>query len=229
MNLPARITPAERRVLDYLKRAGRCGVKAMARSLQVTPMAVRHHLAVLEKAGVVKTTFQHRGVGRPVHFYSLSAAAEAFFPKEYGELASNLIRSIAELDGEAKLAQIFERMKDDAVARYASRMVGKTLRGRVAEMAKIMTEAGYMADWQQLDAGTFQITEHNCAISCVAQQCPHACKCELAMLQELLPAAVSRQEHMVAGDPCCRYLIQALPRHRSWQSRKRHSARIRTG
>lgn len=205
---PALISPAERRVLAYLKLVGRCEVKAIARFLRVTAMAVRHHLAALEKARLVMTTLERRGVGRPRYVYSLTASADAFFPKEYGMLASNLIFTIAELDGESKVARIFEHMKKAAVARYSPRMGGKPLRRRVAEMTKIMTRAGYMAEWEQLDHRTFQITEHNCAIARVAQQCQHACVCELSMFRELLQAAVSRQEHIAAGDPCCRYVVQ---------------------
>ncbi|MFQ5695019.1 MAG: helix-turn-helix transcriptional regulator [Terriglobia bacterium] len=223
MNKPALVSAAEGRVLACLKRIGRGEVKAIARSLRVTAMAVRHHLAVLEKAGLVKTTLERRGVGRPRHVYSLSASADAFFPNEYEALASNLIRSIAELDGEAKLARLFKHMKEAALARCSPRMAGKPLRRRVAEMARIMTESGYMAKWKQLDHRTFQITEHNCAIACVAQQCQHPCECELAMFQELLQATVSRQHHIVAGDPCCRYLVQSqqmgkLAKGRRWQS-----------
>src|SRR3972149_7815936 len=128
MKDPALISAAERRVLAYLKLVGRGEVKAIARPLRVTTMAVRHHLAVLEKAGLVKTTLERRGVGRPHYVYSLSASADAFFPKEYGMLASNPIRSIAELDGETQLARIFEHMKEATVARYSSRMTGNPLR-----------------------------------------------------------------------------------------------------
>ena len=209
MDKPARISAAERRVLTCLKLVGRCEVKAIARSLRVTTMAVRYHLAVLENAGLVETTLERRGVGRPHCVYSLTVSADAFFPKEYGALASHLINSITEMDGKTKLARIFEHMKDAAVAQHSPRVAGKRLRQRVAEMAKIMTEAGYMAKWEQLDHRTFQLTEHNCAIACVAQQYQHACVCELAMFGELLQAAVSRQEHIVAGDPCCRYIVQA--------------------
>lgn len=227
MNEPALISAAERRVLAYLKLVGRSEVKAIARSLRVTAMAVRHHLAVLEKAGLVKTTLEGRGVGRPHNVYSLSAGADAFFPKEYGTLASNLIRSITDLDGEAKLARIFEHVKDAAIARNSSRMAGKPLRGRVAELAKIMTQAGYMAEWRQLDHRTFQITEHNCAIACVAQQYPQACVCELSMFRELLQATVSRQEHIAAGDPRCRYIVQSQQARKPAKERKWQSSRTR--
>ncbi|MFQ5926627.1 MAG: helix-turn-helix transcriptional regulator [Terriglobia bacterium] len=226
MNSPAGISPAERRVLDYLKCAGRCEVRAIARSLHVTPMAVRHHLAVLEKAGLVKTALARRGVGRPRHVYSLSEAAEALFPKEYGELVGRLLRYIAELGGEAKVAHFFERMKEEAVARYAPRMVGKGLEERVAELAKIQSESGYMADWQRLDKNTFELSEHNCAIWQVARNCPPACECELAMMQVLLGARVSRKEHLATGDSCCRYLIQRMPGS-ARPRRRRGSARAK--
>jgi predicted ArsR family transcriptional regulator len=219
MNEAALISAAERRVLAYLKRVGSRPVKAIARSLRVTPMAVRHHLAALEKAGLVRATPEQRGVGRPRHVYSLTPRANAWFPQQYGTLATNLIRSIAELEGESTLARLFQHMKRAAVARYSPRLAGKPLRLRVAELARIMTEAGYMAEWEELGRRTFQITERNCAIACVAQQCQQACVCELALFRKLLQANVSRQEHIAAGDPCCRYLVQPRP------ARKRARAR----
>jgi predicted ArsR family transcriptional regulator len=223
MDKSAPISAAERRVLTYLKVGGRCEVKTIARSLRVTTMAVRYHLAVLENAGLVETTVERRGVGRPHCVYSLTASADAFFPKDYGALASHLIDSITALDGKTKLARIFGHMKDAVVAQHSPRVAGKRLPQRVAELAKIMTEAGYMAKWEQLDHRTFQLTEHNCAIACVAKQYQHACVCELAMFRELLQATVNRQTHIVSGDPCCRYIVQARQtrkptKERKWQS-----------
>src|SRR5258708_24766734 len=142
MNEPALISTAERRVLTCLKLIGRCEVKAIARSLQVTTMAVRHHLAVLEKAGLVKTTLERRRVGRPHYVYSLIASADALFPKEDGMLASNLIRSIAELDGETQLARIFENMKEATVAGYSSHTTGKPVPDLGAPLDNVMTAAG---------------------------------------------------------------------------------------
>jgi len=220
MHKPALISVAERRVLTYLKLVGRCEVKAIARSLRVTTMAVRYHLAVLESVGLVEKTLERRGVGRPHCVYSLTASADAFFPKEYGALAVHLIDSITELDGKTKLARIFEHMKDAAVAQQSPRVATKRLPQRVAEIAKIMTEAGYMAEWEQLDHRTFQIAEHNCAIACVAQHYQHACMCELAMFRELLQASVNRQTHIVAGDPCCRYIVQAQQTRKPTKGRK---------
>jgi len=84
MDKPALISAAERRVLTCLKLVGRCEVKAIARSLRVTTMAVRYQLAALENAGLVETTLERRGVGRPHCVYSLTASADAFSRRSMG-------------------------------------------------------------------------------------------------------------------------------------------------
>src|SRR3990170_3980058 len=202
-------TPAEIKVLHHLKQVRASTAKQIATFLNVTPMAVHHHLAVLEKAGLLATALERRRTGRPAYLYSLTDRAGAFFPNEYVDFVNRLLGAIVQLDGQEKVATIFKQMKKNAVAQHGPRMAGKSFEERVVEMAKIQTESGYMADWRRLDHRTFQITEHNCAIACVAQQCQHACVCELAMFRELLQATVNRQEHIIAGDPCCRYIVQS--------------------
>ncbi|MFQ5816511.1 MAG: helix-turn-helix transcriptional regulator [Terriglobia bacterium] len=221
MNRASTLTLPQLLVLEHLKRVGACSAKQIARSLHVTPMAVRHHLAVLEKAGWLATTLDRSGSGRPSYLYALTERAEAFFPNEYGDLANRLLRNLAQLDGEAKVVQLFEQMKKTAVVHYTPHMVGKELRDRVAAMAKIQGESGYMADWRQVDDDTFELTEHNCAIWQVARICPAACDCELALMQELLGAQVSRTEHIVKGDACCRYLIEGISRAAGKKHRRR--------
>jgi len=209
MNTGSQPTPAAIKVLHHLKLVGVSGAKQIATFLNVTPVAVRQQLALLEKAGVVATSLDRRRTGRPAYLYSLTEKAGAFFPNEYVDFVNRLLGAIVQLDGEEKVATIFKQMKKNAVTQHAPRMAGKRFEERVAEMAKMQSESGYMAEWKQLDHRTFQITEHNCAIARVAQQCQHACVCELAIFQELLQATVSRQEHIVAGDPCCRYIVQS--------------------
>ena len=206
-----RITPAQLHVLEYLKRHEAAGTMEIASALSVTRMAVRHHLQVLEKAGLVTFTLQRGGAGRPSFLYSPTGSAQQFFPDEYGAFARRLLRTIIQMDGEARLTAIFAQMAKGLVAQYGPRMVGKELRDRVGEMAKIQTEAGYMADWQQLGRDKFQLTEHNCALLEIARGCSHACECELKVMQDLLGATVTREEHIAQGDCCCRYVIQATP------------------
>ena len=206
------LSPGQMSVLEYLKKAGACSAKRIASSLSVTTMGVRHHLMVLEKAGFVTTTVQRQRTGRPSFIYYPTESAGQFFPNEYADFANRLLRAIVCLDGERKLPQIFVQMAKSAVAQNASRMTGKGLKERTGEMAKIQSESGYMADWQQLTRNSFQLTEHHCAISEIVRNCPHACDCELTVIQDLLGATVTRKEHIANGDLFCRYVIQAVPK-----------------
>ncbi|HYL12870.1 MAG TPA: MarR family transcriptional regulator [Terriglobales bacterium] len=202
------MTPAQIRILQYLKRVGASTPKQIASSLEVTPMAVHHQLAVLKELGLLATTLERRRAGRPSCLYSLSDEAQTFFPNEYGELVQRLLRSITHVLGGATVEGVFTQMKQEAVVKYAPRMVGKNLEHRVAEMAKIQSESGYMAESRRLNDNSFELTEHNCAILQVARNCSQTCECELTMMQELLGATVSRKDHIAKGDSCCRYLIQ---------------------
>jgi predicted ArsR family transcriptional regulator len=208
------LTSAQMRILQYLKRAGASTPKQISSSLEVTPMAVHHQLAVLKESGLLATTLERRRAGRPSYLYSLTDEAQTFFPNEYGELVKRLLRSIAQVLGGVTVDGVFTQMKLEAVAQYAPRMVGKNLEQRVAEMAKIQSESGYMAEARRLNDNSFELTEHNCAIFEVARNCSQACECELTMMQELLGASVSRKDHIARGDSCCRYLIQLTSRPR---------------
>ncbi len=81
-----RITPAQLLVLEYLKRHEAAGTMEIASALSVTRMAVRHHLQVLEKAGLVTSTLQRGGGGRPPFLYSPTGSAQQFFPTNTGHL-----------------------------------------------------------------------------------------------------------------------------------------------
>ncbi len=207
------LSRAQTRIVQHLKRAGTSTAKEIAKSQGVTPMAVQHHLTVLEKAGLISTSLQRHRTGRPSYLYSLSDKAQAAFPNEYGELADRILRAIAGLDGQPKVARVFAAVRKNVVARSAPRMLGRNFEDRVAEMARIQSEAGYMAESRRLDDKKCELTERNCAILHVAQNYPEASDCEMSIMRELVGASVSRTEHIASGGLCCRYLIQQIPRY----------------
>jgi len=215
-----------RQILEYLKVHGRATVDEIATAAGITSMGVRRHLLALENADLVKMELERRPMGRPTHVYQLTESADALFPKNYHQLALNLLDSLVETDGAQKITQLFERRKEKLLAAYAPRMEGKDLEGRVAELARIMTENGYMADWKKFDEG-FVITEHNCAIFQIAQKFDQPCLYELAFIKDLLGrrVEVTREFHMASGDTCCAYIIREKPSPAARKSRRQSSQR----
>ena len=85
----------------------------------------------------------------------------------------------------------------------------------MAELARILDEDGYLADFESLPDGTFRVTEHNCAILGVARRWGLACVTEIDFLREALPdARIERVAHMMAGAHVCRYEITPRPSRR---------------
>jgi DeoR family suf operon transcriptional repressor len=202
--------PTTRRaILLSLKKRGEARAEELAGDLSITASAVRQHLAGLVSNGFVGHREVKGGPGRPKHLYSLTTAAEALFPKRYSDL-TNEVLAIVEEEDPALLDRVFSRRRDaridNAVPRLAA--AGPRLADRVAELAQILDEDGYLAQWEPLDDGAFRITEHNCAVLGVAQRYGQACSSEIEFLRAVLPdASVERVQHMMAGAHRCAYLV----------------------
>src|SRR3990170_2095514 len=96
-------------IINLLKRSeAGLTVPELCQALKVTPMALRRHLAVLERDGLVQTDLKRQPLGRPAYVYFLTGRAEAFFPKNYAPLVLELLSDLVVLDGEEKLDLLFQ-------------------------------------------------------------------------------------------------------------------------
>ena len=210
---PPTVSEHQRSVLYALKRCGEATVETVASSLGMTVSGARQHLTALADDGLVIVTEKPRnpelGADRPAS--TGSPAAEPLFPKAYGELTNELLDYLSDEDG-ALVEILFHKRRDSRIGRARARLEGKSLAKRVAELALILTEDGYLADWEKLPGRRFRVTEHNCAIRVVAGRHPQACSSEIEFLRAVLPdATVERTSHIVSGAPHCAYEITPVP------------------
>jgi DeoR family suf operon transcriptional repressor len=209
----ASLPVTRRAILVSLKKRGEARAEELAGDLRITASAVRQHLTGLVTNGFVGHREVKGGPGRPKHLYSLTPAAEALFPKRYSDL-TNEVLAIVEDEDPALLDRVFEKRRDARVTNAVPRLAaaGPALADRVAELATILDEDGYLAQWEPMDDGTFRITEHNCAVLGVAQRYGQACSSEIEFLRTVLPdATVERTHHILAGAHRCGYTITPLP------------------
>jgi DeoR family transcriptional regulator, suf operon transcriptional repressor len=202
------LPPSRRAVLVTLRKRGEAGAEALAGDLEITASAARQHLAPLVAAGLVAYRDERGGPGRPRRFYRLTPAADALFPKAYGEMAPELLDYIGAEDP-ALLQRAFEHRGQTRVRQAQERLAGRDFEGRVRELAVILDEAGYLAEAEPLPGGGWRLTEHNCAILAIARRHGHACVTELRFLSEVLPDAdVRRVAHIVSGSTKCVYEVR---------------------
>lgn len=201
-------------LVTALKHAGEATADELAGELGVTVSAVRQQLDGLAAEGLVAWRPQSRGRGRPAHVYRLTRAAEPLFPKTYGGLTNELLGYVGDADP-SMVDEIFERRRQRRVEAARARLAaaGDDLAGRVAELARILDEDGYLAGFEAAADGTFRIVEHNCAVLDVAERYGQACSSELAFLRQALPGAViERVSHMIAGAHSCAYEVAPVGR-----------------
>lgn len=204
-------SPSTRQQLvKILRTRGGMTAIALARELGITSMGVRRHLSALERDSLVSVDMQRQKMGRPTFVYALTDQAQDLFPKNYHTLANQFLDAMHETNGDAGVTTLFNARMNHLLNQYRPRMNGKNLSERVAELAKIQDEAGYMAVWEKTKDG-FVLKEQNCAIYRVACRHQQACQFEIELFRKLLDADIKRIEHQIAGQRNCTYFVCERP------------------
>jgi DeoR family transcriptional regulator, suf operon transcriptional repressor len=209
--------PSGRRgVLYAIRRLGDATADDLAGELDITVSGARQHLTALADQGLVASVEApvvdetgRRSRGRPSLAYHVTELADALFPKAYAALTNELLGYLEEESTES-VDRMFARRRDHRIAAAQHRLTGKkSLTARVAELADILDEDGYMATAEPIDGGAYRIVEHNCAIASVARRYGQACSSEIDFIRAVLPGTtVERVTHMVAGDRHCGYEVR---------------------
>ena len=215
----AGLSPAQQQVLVALKKRGEASADELAETVGITPSGVRQHLAALRTAGLVAARQERGRPGRPADLYHSTALAEALFAKTAVDLTLELLEHIEGEDPQL-MARIFERRRRRRVDQAREQLSDKTLGEKVAGLAAIFDDEGYLADYEGLPDDSYRLTLHSCAIWGVASQYGQACTTELTFLRDVLTEAeVERVTHKVAGAYVCGYEIRPV------QAERRSSAR----
>lgn len=204
------VKPRTRReILERLKTDGAQTAGTLAQGLGVTAMAVRQHLYELRDEGLVEEAAEARPVGRPAKRWHLTEAADRYFPDAHAELAVGLIDAVrTALGAEAMEGLIAERGRQQLEGYRRALSGARTLRGRLAALARQRTAEGYMAHVERA-AGGYLLIENHCPICSAARACTGLCAMELDVFAQALgpDVAIERTDHILAGARRCAYRV----------------------
>jgi predicted ArsR family transcriptional regulator len=199
-----------RAIVKLLKMEGPSDAAALAKRLDVTAMAVRQHLYVLQEEKLVMAEERPSPVGRPSKFWQLTRDAERLFPDAYAELSVTLIDSVRDAFGVEGIARLLDARLARQRADYSARISESAPLGKkVRQLAAIRTQEGYMAEVVPDGRNAFLFVENHCPICAAATACQGLCATELDLFRAVLGRGVKvdRAEHIVAGDRRCAYRI----------------------
>jgi len=194
-------------VLLHLKHSQPLTARELADLLGVSLNAIRHHLKELEAEGLVEYQRENRGVGAPVFLYRLSGAGEGLFPRRYEEALNGLLDRLVEREGRDVAVGLLQSYFGSLALRLEGELKNTPGPQRLQAVVRALSQEGYMAEGSVTDSDA-TLTEHNCAISAVAQRFPEICAAEARFLADVLKAEVARREHILSGCTSCEYHVR---------------------
>jgi predicted ArsR family transcriptional regulator len=200
-------------ILHLLKTEAPLDAQALAARLEISPMAVRQHLYGLQGEGLVSHTLEPRPVGRPAKAWRLTAQADRFFPDGHADLTLGLIGAMKEAFGAEGLERLLAVRAAEQIEAYGNWIgaAGQPLERRLAALARIRSEEGYMAAVETEAPGRYLLVENHCPICAAASACQGLCASELQVFRAALGAdvTVERIDHIPAGARRCAYRVTA--------------------
>ncbi|HEX4214035.1 MAG TPA: helix-turn-helix domain-containing protein [Candidatus Dormibacteraeota bacterium] len=198
--------PTRMEVLQLLRRKQAASAETIAAELNITPNAVRQHLANLEREGLVKRESLRHKRGRPSLLFSLTDRADAFFPKRYGQLATMVLTELQEMAGPEALDEVFRRIALRHAGPAAAELRTQDMPSRIRWLLNWINRAGTLAEAEDCEEGV-RITIHNCPFRNTALKFPQVCTITPQLIVEVLGAQVSQSSSIHRKDPHCSFVI----------------------
>ena len=196
---------ARGRIIALLRR-GASTVEELAAELGVTDNAVRAHLQLLEREGLIQAsgTRQGPGAGKPATTYELSQRSESALSSAYAPVLTALLQILAERMPPESL--------DDILRQVGKRIgpaspEGGSLDARVRAAAKLLSGLGSELDVERTPTG-YALCGYACPLASAVRGEPRACHA----VEELISAVVGQpvQEHCDRpSSPRCRFEVIA--------------------
>ena len=183
-------------------------VHELARELQLTDNAVRAHLVVLERDGLVHLHGRRRSSGKPASTYTLTAEAEALFPKAYAQILVLVLAQVLQRHGSAELEQVLRAVGGELASAQTGRAAGATLDERLQVAKQVWSELGGLAD-VRCEGPQCELAELSCPFADMVRRFPEVCQLAQSLLQVLLDSAVAYEHSMRDTEPHCLFQVAA--------------------
>lgn len=188
--------------------------KELAKTLGVTPAAVRQHLSTLEALGLVNRRKVVTQPSRPSFLYRVSAQGMRIFPKRYDMLVAELIEVLTEREGAGPAGEIVQAAARRLAERARDRLQGAEGEERWERLVRWLDhDFAWRARVNTEQNGTRRLTVHQCPFQDLSKTQPDVCGLFFSALIQAVCGDVP-VKHIEAGTTpaCCAFLVALSPR-----------------
>jgi predicted ArsR family transcriptional regulator len=181
----------------------------LARRLDITPTAVRQHLATLAALGLVERRRVPAGPSRPPEVYRLSTEGRRTFPKRYDLLVTGLLEVMLERSGSDHTLEAVAEAARRLAARVTPELDGGTKAERWSRLlAWLEQEFAWEADALRADGTPARLIIHQCPFQDVSSRHPAVCgRFFSSLIEAIQPGARLEHAPNAPGEACCVFVV----------------------
>jgi DeoR family transcriptional regulator, suf operon transcriptional repressor len=182
-------------------------VSQLAEGLGVTPIAIRHHLGVLEKDDLVEGREERHGIGRPRMLYRLSERAMDRSPSKYVMLTNMLLEKIKQQLPAEMIERFFIDIASGMADDLKKQLDGLPLDQRIARLVELLEKEGYVARVELVGPEQYRLTELTCPYRKIRLKHPEVCRLDETFISSALGASVQHMSCIQDGSESCTFTV----------------------
>ena len=195
-------------VLQHLLTQQRCTITDLADAVKIDPISVRHHITKLEGDGLVDSTEERHGVGRPRRVYFLTEAGMELFPGRTIHFTNELLGQLKSQLSDESYQKLFDAMAARISDNYLSdEDFGQlSLDQRLDLIENWLTNEGYTVQVER-NENEIVVKETSCPYYYVGRRHGEVCTIDKRLIAKVLSAEPERTSCLLHGDSHCTYVV----------------------
>jgi len=195
-------------ILNQLLLLQNATISQLSELLGISEISVRHHLMSLEAEGIITSSEERHGVGRPRFIYRLTEKGFQNTPTDYLKISDQALDTMKRVLGTDTLSELFREFGKDLAERYACSISYQNPDQNLEQIAANLTRDGFIFSWNR-SGESYTLTTHHCPFHYLGQKHPEVCTINHALLESLIQHPISHNTCILRGDIACTYTYEA--------------------
>ena len=198
---------AKESILNQLLLLQTATISQLAELLEISEISIRHHLLGLETEGIITSSEERHGVGRPRFVYRLTEKGYQNAPTDYLKISDQALQTMKQFLGTDTLMELLTALGRDLAANYSSEIILQDHDQDLSQIAAALTRDGFIFTWSR-SGEKYTLTTHHCPFHYLGQSHPEICTINHALLQSLIRQPISHDTCVLRGDAACTYTYE---------------------
>src|SRR5690625_420414 len=197
------------KLLNILKKDYKCTIKDIMVYFSISEIAVRRHLNELEQREFIAREEVKQEIGRPYYIYYLTEKGHQTFPNQFEQLPLEILQDLETSKGKQAVNDVLKQRMNREIEIFNDHIdQKKTFDEKIAEIAEIQDQKGYMIEYEKNAAGDYEIKNYNCPIINIASEYRQLCSNEKQAYAAVFPGSKVKSESCITrGDHYCHWII----------------------